>query len=162
VVRTTAGWLDKKEVVEVLFDPKVTTFAKLLAQAQCVKDPATAYVYDGEDFVVARKTLGAGAVLTKSRARPAKVSDQKYYLRQTPYGVLPLTAVQAARLNAIVGDKTSKQDPRALLSPAQRKLLDLVAARFQARRKQLAALTPARDPSKFASYTARLERVLAK
>ncbi len=162
MVSMKAGWLDKKEVVEVLFDPKVTSYARLLEQARCVKDPSTAYVYDGKDFVVAKKAIGADAVLTKSAARVAKDSDQKYYLRQTPYGVLPLTELQAVRLNAIVGDKKTKKDPRTLLSPWQIRLLDRVNKQFKAKRKRLAALTPPRDPNRFASYTAELERVLAK
>ncbi len=161
MVSTKTGWLDKKEVVEVVFDPKVTSYQELLEQARCVKGPSTAYVYDPKSLDVAKKVVGKDAVLTKTAARVAKTSDQKYYLRQTPYFLLPLTEVQAARLNAIAGDKRSKRDPRAWLSPSQLALLADVVKLSQSRREQLQQLTPTRDAKNFASYTAALRRALA-
>ena len=161
MVSTKAGWLDGKEIVEVVFDAKVTSYRALLKQARCVKDPSTAYVYDQESLEVAKRVVGTDAVLIKTAARVAKTSDQKYYLRQTPYFLLPLTRVQAARLNAVIGDKKIGRDPRAWLSPSQLALLAAIEKRFRTNRQQLQKLTPARDPKNFASYTAALRWALA-
>ena len=46
VVDTRAGWLQGKEVVEVVFDSKVISYAQLLDSARCVEKPSTAFVYD--------------------------------------------------------------------------------------------------------------------
>ena len=162
MVSTKAGWIDKKEIVEVVFDPEVTSYEELLKQARCVKDASTAYIYDAKDFDEAKKLAGEDAELTKVAPRLAKTSDQKYYLRQTPYFLLPLTEVQAVRLNAIVADKKTQRDPRSLLSPSQLVLLGEIDKSFKAKRKQLDKLRPARTPNNFASYTAALRRALAK
>ena len=122
MVSTKAGWLDKKEIVEVVFDPKVTPYAELLKAARCVKDPSTAYVYDAKLLDEAKQHAGEDAALTKAKPRDAKASDQKYYLRKTAYHYLPLTEVQAARLNAMLADGETKPRPDTVLSPSQRAL----------------------------------------
>ena len=161
VVSTKAGWLDKKEIVEVVFDPEVTAYTELLKAARCVEKPSTAYLYDPQFVGEARKIVGEDVAVTKQKPRDAKVSDQKYYLRKSAYHWLPLTEVQAVRLNAIFGKKQSKQDPRRWLAPSQLELLGAIE-KLGAGREALKKLSPARSPNEFASYTAALRRELAK
>lgn len=101
VVGTEAGWQDGAEVVRV------------------------AYVVptgDGDD--------GAAPVFAKAARRGYRLVDNgdfapdrepKYYLLKSRYAGLPLTGLQAARVNALIGQRRS---PDALLSPRQLALLE--------------------------------------
>ena len=166
VVNTRTGWLEGKEVVEVVFDPKRTSYEKLAERARCVEKPSTAFVHDAKHLDVAKKIARGDAKLSESVAKDTKTSDRRYYLRRSPCWLLPLTDVQAVRINAVLGMKKgarmTTRDPKDLLSPSQQKLLVLVQEHWKAKRKVLGTLEPARSPAQFAAYEKRLRAVLAK
>ncbi len=159
VIDTRAGWLDKKEVVEVLFDPKVTSYAKLLQQAQCVEKPSTAFAHDAQQLEIARKALGAKAASLPGKTRDAKAPDRKYYLRKATWWHLPMTRIQAVRANALLG---AKKDPSTVFSPRQLRLHGHVVKAGAKLRKAMQELQPARDVADFRAYVTKLRRLLQK
>jgi len=126
VVATTAGSLGGREVVEVSFDRDVTDEATLRHAAES---------RECGDFV--------------ARARPAREAsdaDRKYYLSKTAWRHMPLTPMQASRVNAALG---RGEDPLAWVSPQQRALFKRVA---EAPPQQLVGLAPPESAQKLASY----------
>ena len=159
VVHTRVGWLNKEEVVEVIFDSRVTSFQTLLAKSRCVEKPSTAFTYQAADHEIAKRSLGAKAVLVTVPAKDAKATDRRYYLRRSPLWLLPLTDVQAVRANALLA---TKGKPRSVLSPSQLALLGEIESVWQdkSRRKALASLKPTRRIEDFGAYTLRLRAAL--
>ncbi|MDX1910257.1 MAG: VPGUxxT family thioredoxin-like (seleno)protein, type 2 [Saprospiraceae bacterium] len=96
VIETEPGFQGGKEVVKVQFDPAITSRAELERQTAA------------QNFQSCAKNEGF---------RPDRAP--KYYLAQTTYRFIPMTSLQAARANSLVGKNRS---PEALLSPRQLEL----------------------------------------
>jgi hypothetical protein len=130
VVATRAGHLRGREVVEVEFDGAQLTESKLRALA---------------------KSKGCGDFMaTQKSARDASHGDQKYHLKRSKLRLLPLTPLQASRVNAAL---RHRQDPQAWLSPRQR---TLYAAIQRAEDNALSDLRAPEEPRLLASYEAQL------
>ena len=97
VVSTESGWLGEKEVVRVTYRPSRVAKEKLVEAASAM----------------------ACSLESAPSERRAKESDQLYYLQNAPYRLLPLTPLQAVRVNAALG---TKGDPARWLTPGQRGL----------------------------------------
>jgi hypothetical protein len=126
VIETRPGMLDGGEVVEVSFDPKRLSFEELLTHAEennCASKVITRT--DGQ-LEIARAKIGARA----SRSDETIDVDQnvKYYLSKSALSVLPMTELQAARVNATLEPGTW----RRWLSPRQLALLSRVEERRKA------------------------------
>jgi hypothetical protein len=101
VVSTRPGWHASGEVVEVEYDPRAVTLDALTAAA---------------------KKAGARLV-AKGDGERIRTDDDKYYLSRTPLRFVPMTPLQATRVNARVGKGLSLD---GWLSPSQRRLLEAV------------------------------------
>ena len=101
VIETAPGYQDGKEVVKIQFDPAVTSRANLEKLTQPKSMTACA---KNEGF--------------RSDREP------KYYLAQTDYRFIPMTSLQACRVNSLVG---KNQSPNELLSPRQLDLLKKIS-----------------------------------
>jgi len=101
VIETEPGFQDGKEVVKVQFDPAVVSRADLEKQTR------------PQSITACSKNEGFRA----DRA-------PKYYLAQTDYRFIPMTSLQAARANSLVGKGLLPDD---LLSPRQLSVLKKVA-----------------------------------
>lgn len=101
VIETEAGYQDGREVVKVQFDPSVTSKSEL----EKLTKP--------KDFAACSKNEGF-----RSDREP------KYYLAQTDYRFIPMTSLQACRVNSLIG---KRQSPNEWLSPRQLVLLKKVA-----------------------------------
>ena len=121
VVSTMSGFVGKDEVVEVLFDPKDVSFDSLYRKASSMKCADKVYARTDEQLTTARGKLGDKAIRTDEATRPDK--DPKYYLAQTPYRHVPMTELQAMRVNAAIPEK---KDPKRFLSPGQLRLLSSI------------------------------------
>ncbi len=150
---TRAGWLDGHEVVEVEYAPERIPFADLLELARTEGCAQRVWVEPGKRLDAARVTLGADARELEAAPRPAQADDHEYYLRASPYALLPLTPLQRVRVNARLGSSGEAVD---WLSPSQRVLLE----RVQKKSDGLRDLQPPLDVSELWRYRAELEKRL--
>ncbi len=126
-VSTLPGFVDKVEVVDVEFDPKVMSYESLLNEAQRLDCAAQVFTHNPEQQRLAAKLVGDAATPFAGTVRPDK--EPKYYLANSPYRHVPMTPTQASRVNAALG---LKGKPDRFLSPRQRKILEAVKANPQA------------------------------
>ncbi len=113
VISVTPGWIDKYEVVEVEYDPARVAFADLVKKAETCECAIKVFTRTDEQQKTASKLVGDRAEKTAEKVR---VDDDKYYLSKTHYKYVPMTPLQAAHVNARIGQK---RDPSDLLSPMQ-------------------------------------------
>lgn len=119
---TKPGWIQKLEVVEVTFDATVIPYATLLTKANACDCTAQVFTRTDEQQKQAAAAVGARA---KRSDDVVRVDDDKYYASRSALRALPMTPLQAARVNALVG---KKGDANTLLSPSQRELLQKIEA----------------------------------
>ncbi len=113
VVETKPGWIGKMEVVEVTYDPKVTSIGKLVAKAETCKCALKVFTRSDAQQKLAQALIGERAVRSDAAIR---VDDDKYYTSRTPLANLPMTPLQATLVNERIG---AKKDPSDLLAPSQ-------------------------------------------
>ena len=119
VVKTRPGFLNKEEVVEVEYDPSRISFDSLLGRAKAMECASTVYARNEAQQRTATNAVGKSkAIRTDDAIRIDNAP--KYYLAQTPLKFVPMTELQAARVNAAIGEK---KNPAPLLSPRQQALL---------------------------------------
>jgi hypothetical protein len=114
VVATEPGFMNGREVVQVKFNPNIISFEKLVKAGNQVKCADQVFTNDPNQKSAAEKVLGKNAVANTSNFRLD--NDRKYYLSKTIYRFVPMTSLQAARANALVGKGKS---PDEILSPKQ-------------------------------------------
>lgn len=123
VLSTVSGWVGKDEVVRLTFDPKIVSYRELVAAAK-ERDCATlAFPIDSAQEGDAKKVYGERT----KRSTPDKVrvvADTKYYLRRSVLRYVPMTTLQATRVNAKVASATEG----TLLSPRQKEALRIIEA----------------------------------
>ena len=122
VVATRPGWLEQVEVVEVHFDPRRVSYERLVKQAAEAECAVKVFTRSDAQQLTASAVVGERAVRAAGEIR---TDDDKFYLSRTPLKHVPLTQLQASRINALVGEH---EDPTALLVPVQRALLERIRA----------------------------------
>jgi len=119
VVATRAGSLEGLETVDLSFDPALISYSELVRKASGLRCASRVFARSGEQLREAGRVVGERAVRSDEPARDAAASDQKYYLQHSPLQSLPLTPLQATRVNAALA---AGEDPAQWLSPRQRTL----------------------------------------
>lgn len=114
VISTRAGFMDGHEVVEVEYNPKVITLDKLIEAGKNTSCADRLYTHAEEQTSAGKQLLGANKVTATKSFRSDR--QPKYYLFRSHYRAVPMTALQAARANALMGQGRS---PDAVLSPRQ-------------------------------------------
>lgn len=127
VVGTLPGFVGEVEVVEVRYNPRVLSYGALLEKARGMKCADTIYARGEEQQSAAAKIAGDRAVPLTEEVRPDKAP--KYYLSQTALKFVPMSEIQAMRVNSALG---SEKDGLEWLSPRQRKLLRVIQAHPEA------------------------------
>ena len=123
VVSTVPGFLGKDEVVELEFDPRVIKYQELLSKAKAMDCASRVYTRNETQQETASRLMGSAALRSDDAIRVD--SEPKYYMSQTVFKHLPMTALQAARVNAAIH---RKQDPKRFLSPKQIAMLGVIEA----------------------------------
>lgn len=120
VLSTRSAWAERLEVVEVEYDADRISYATLVEKAAELDCTHRVWAADEGQLAVARARVGERAVLGDPELKGAKLSDQRYHLGLTNLRYLPMTPLQAAKVNAACrfGEPT---DP--WLSPRQRELM---------------------------------------
>ena len=121
VVSTRPGFLHGFEVVEVEFDPTVLSYAELVKAAKTRQYALRVFTRNAKQQETAAKIVGNTAVVSNQSIRPD--GEPKYYLSKTLLRYVPMTSMQASRVNAAI---RKSEDPRSFLSPRQIKLLNFV------------------------------------
>ncbi len=111
VLSTEAGFMHGKEVVKVEYDKAQTNLNKIVKVA---KKKSVA------DQVFADKSVIKNADKKVGKYRVDR--EVKYYLSKTKYKSIPMTPLQAAKVNSLIGQG---QNPNDLLSPRQLALLSV-------------------------------------
>lgn len=127
VVGTTAGFVGGEEVVEVEFDPSALPFETLVRSARQRKCASRVYARTDAQQSVAAAIAGQAVVRSDEAIRAD--GEPKYYLGRSPMRFVPMTSLQAGRVNAALG---TGGEPRSWLSPRQHELLAIIEQRPQA------------------------------
>lgn len=104
------------EVVHVTYDRNRLSYEDLSRLGR--RGAEIAFVKNDEERRIATKYYGRKVYDKKGKVR--RVQDTKYYLQQSQLQYLPLTELQAIRLNA------NRSEATQWLSPRQRELLELI------------------------------------
>jgi hypothetical protein len=155
VITTRAGFLENEEVVDVTFDPSVISYEQLVRAAQKVECAKYAYAHSSDQFTMAKAILGDRAKSPKppGRVKPAPAADQQYALAHSGLKWLPLTPMQATKVNSWLG---SNQDWTEWLSPRQRELVGRLQATLRRDANALDNLTRPDRIEELAAYTDQL------
>ncbi len=160
VSNTHSAWIGGLEVVEVQYDPEQVSYKKLVTTAQSMECASKVFTHSNEQLEIARELVGDQATSVPNKSRAAKLSDQKYYLRNTT-GIrnLPLTKLQSTKINARLGLRKGYDD---LLSPRQKSLLAKINQKLASDSKSLNVFIFPEDDSKLADYETRLIELLTE
>jgi len=121
VTKTISGWAGGLEVVQVTYDPNKVAYSTLLQTARSFKCASKVFAHTDAQMKIAKAAVGDLAVKFPNDSRKAKLSDQKYQLRnKAAFRNLPLTTFQSTKLNGMVSAGGKVED---VLSPRQLKLL---------------------------------------
>lgn len=166
VLATHSAWIGPHEVVEVTYDAGRVAYADLLATAIERGCASRAWVPAGDARLdAARAELGDLAEPLDGAPRAAKASDQLYYLGRSPLRFLPLTPLQATRVNGALGLRAMGAEgpaPEVFLSPRQESLRSRVARALERDRAALDGLERPAARAELADHAARLEARLAE
>ena len=154
---TRAGWLDGREVVEVSYDPRILTVGALTERAAKLSCADRVYVPERAQLDAARRIVGQRARLSDETPRDAKRSDQRYHLGRSTLRFVPLTPLQATRVNAAL---ERRADTGALLSPRQRALHTRIGRAGEAELEALAALAAPKSLGAWEGYLERVDAIL--
>ena len=154
VTGTRAGWLGRKEVVEVEYDAARISYEELVQKARQMQCASTVFAHDQKQLREAGKLVGKSAVLSKEVAKDAKLSDRLYHLRKSPLNAVPATRIQRVRMNAALA---KQKDPLQFLSPRQRQVARLI---LKAGLKKVEGMEPPQDCYALDAYEARLRKRL--
>lgn len=100
VLRTRAGWIGEREVVEVQFNSQSISYADLVAKAAELECLDRIFVHDRDQERVAKREHRDKIENLSRGARSVEATEQWYHLRRHPLGHLPLSPVQCTKLNA--------------------------------------------------------------
>ncbi|MEQ8844101.1 MAG: VPGUxxT family thioredoxin-like (seleno)protein, type 2 [Phycisphaerales bacterium] len=118
VHRTTVGFLDGAEVVEVTFDANRLAYADLLREALRLECAHRVFTRDASQQSDAASIVGDRAVRTDEPIRRSR-KDELYFLRRSRFAAVPMTWRQAATANHAINEGG---DPATVLSPGQSRL----------------------------------------
>lgn len=116
VLSTEPGYMNGHEVVKIEYNPYITSLDKIVPVANKVNCADEVYVDEKIDVDVP----------VKSTSKYRKDRDDKYYLSRTAYKVIPMTDLQATKVNSSIG---SRQSPEKYLSPRQLELFNYLKSK---------------------------------
>lgn len=156
---TRSAWIGKHEVVNVTFDPAKVGYDALLKAAMEKGCATRAWTTTEAQAEAASKRLGNRATALTEELRDAKESDQLYYLSHAAMKYLPLTPLQARRVNGAMYLRTN---PEKWLSPNQLAQLKRVEAKLGKEATALKDFARPADIGALAAYSAKLDEALAQ
>ncbi len=117
VVSTRAGFMGGSEVVEVEYRPDRISREQLIRRGKETGNADRIFVADEDP------KIQVGGMETRKQGTFREDPETKYYIYKSPYRHLPMTRLQAARVNAALGEG---RHPEMYLSPLQCTLMDRI------------------------------------
>ncbi len=132
VLSTRSYWYGdggKGEIVEIGFDPAVVSYAELIRLGGACGCADKVFAVSESQLKIAKQIVGDRAASFVGKGRPDK--QPKYYLYVSDLRSIPMTELQAVRINAVMDDKQSvaQRVYEKFLSPRQLTLLAEVRSR---------------------------------
>jgi hypothetical protein len=158
VLNTRAAWMEGAEAVEVTYDPQRIDLKALTGHAMSAQCARRVYLV-GDGLEEARAVAGKLAQPAAAAAADAPPSDRRHALRASSLRFLPLTPLQATKVNSDLG---LGRDPARWLSPRQRELAARVEAALSRQADALAGLERPEHLDHLAEYEGRLRARLAR
>ncbi len=122
VISTKAGYMNGAEVVKIKYDASRLKEKELISFAANKKCADGVYSNDQRELKAAKKLK----VKTKNKGKFRPDSQPKYYTFNSNYKYLPMTSLQALKVNTALSNRLS---PDEYLSPRQLELLGLIRAK---------------------------------
>ena len=123
VIETQPGFMNNREVVEVEFDPNKISYETLLKKAN--KSGCASHVFADDDKQLKASKLIVGKTGSSEKGDFRLDREPKYYLSKTVYQYVPMTQLQSARANSLIGNA---ELPDEVLSPRQIALVKSIRA----------------------------------
>ena len=131
VVSSFSGFAMGREVVQVEFDPKLLSYAQLVKKAKSAGCVAPVFTLGKTQQTIAAKILGKKAIPFSGKVKPDK--QPKFYVGRTLLRFLPMTELQAGRINARIESGIIKKLAKlSILSPRQLTLWAQIQAKPEA------------------------------
>ena len=121
VVSTQPGFMHGHEVVQVEYDPNRIDLDQMVIRADKAHCADQVYVDTKGQAKTVKQVKSEEAIHTTGNFRLDK--DPKYYLSRSIYRHVPMTPLQAARANSMVGQGNK---PKMVLSPRQLELVQII------------------------------------
>ena len=121
VLSTEAGHMHGKEVVKVVYDANHVTLPTLVNQAAKAKCADAVFVEDDYDIAQLRKATEISSIKRAGSYQMDK--EVKYYMSKSDYRFVPMSPLQAAKVNAAIG---GNENPDRFLSPRQLLVKDFI------------------------------------
>ena len=121
VLATKAGFMNGAEVVKIKYDANTIQEKDLISFAAQKKCADGVYSDDQREVSAAKKLK----VRTKKKGKFRPDKQPKYYTYNTNYKYLPMTGLQAIKVNSAIANR---QSPDEYLSPRQLEMLQLIQA----------------------------------
>ncbi|MCB9276363.1 MAG: thioredoxin family protein [Lewinellaceae bacterium] len=121
VVDTHTGFMNGQEVVQVTYNPGVLSFEAIVKTGRQQHCADRVFTHSETQQKAATALLGKENTAPASTFRPGR--EPKYYLSKTHYRAVPMTPLQAARANALIGQGLP---PEKVLSPRQLALAEAI------------------------------------
>jgi hypothetical protein len=122
VTETEAGYMDGKEVVRVRYDATQIALSQLVNQGESAACADFVYLNDQKSELDV-KGVKQSKLRKASNFRIDK--ETKYYLRHSIYRFVPMTSLQACRINSLIGQNKSADQ---VLSDRQLQVLNYIKA----------------------------------
>lgn len=132
VTETKPGFMGGREVVQVKYDPSVISYEELAGTAKNARCNSHVYTDDKGEKKKAAGIVGVGNISSESDFRLD--GDVKYYLSKTHLRFVPMTELQAARVNSQIGKSAPYAD---ILSPRQLAIAEKVKTDKALRKENL-------------------------
>ena len=158
VVGTGTGKLAGREVLQVTYRPARLSFRELLEQVAQEVRVDLVYAGDQAQLETARRLMRGRVRRLQSAPEPvAEPSSDKGYLRRSHLRYLPLTPLQALRINA---DLANSRGASRWLSPRQLRLAVLLAQARSSHPEVLTGLDPPSSLDDLGAYEIEIGRLL--
>ncbi len=114
VIETEAGFMDRHEVVNVWYDSEKISLREIIKEGTATHCADAAYLADSRLRKEATDLMKPEQLREEKQFSPD--SQPKYYMSRTIYRMVPMTAMQAVKANALIGQGLN---PEEILSPRQ-------------------------------------------